>query len=87
MAKKTVIRRMAKRLPSSADVDQVIMNDNEASGFTQIQPRETINITPMPEDQTTPLSRLKASMGSEGIVDNATGEIISEEKNEQPADA
>ena len=87
MAKKTVIRRMAKRLPSSADVDQVIMNDNEASGFTQIQPRETINVTPMPEDQTAPLSRLKASMGSEGIVDNATGEIISEEKNEQPADA
>lgn len=87
MAKKTVIRRMAKRLPSSADVDQVIMNDNEASGFNQIQPRETINITPMPEDQTAPLSRLKASMGSEGIVDGATGEIIQEEKNEQPADA
>lgn len=87
MAKKTVIRRMAKRLPSSADVDQVIMNDNEASGFTQIQPRETINITPMPEDQTAPLSRLKASMEADGVIDNATGEVIQEEKNEQPADA
>lgn len=87
MAKKTVIRRMAKRLPSSADVDQVIMNDNEASGFNQIQPRETINITPMPEDQTAPLSRLKASMASDEVIDGATGEIIQEEKNEQPADA
>lgn len=29
MAKKTVIRRLAKRLPSSADVDQVIESDNE----------------------------------------------------------
>jgi len=87
MAKKTVIRRMAKRLPSSADVDQVIMNDNEASGFNQIQPRETINITPMPEDQTAPLSRLKASMASDEVIDGATGEVIQEEKNEQPADA
>ena len=87
MAKKTVIRRMAKRLPSSADVDQVIMNDNEASGFNQIQPRETINITPMPEDQEASLSRLKASMGSESVIDSATGEIVQEEKNEQPADA
>lgn len=71
MARKTVIRRIAKRLPSSADVDQVIENDNEASGFVQ---RETIDITPPApsiENPGTP-ARLKAS------IDAATGEIIPE---------
>jgi recombination protein RecT len=29
MAKKTVIRRLCKRLPSSADLDQMLMHDNE----------------------------------------------------------
>ena len=87
MAKKTVIRRMAKRLPSSADTDQVMANDLEASGFSQIERKETINITPMPEDQVSPMSRLKASMGSDEVIDGTTGEIIQEEKNEQSADA
>jgi recombination protein RecT len=87
MAKKTVIRRMAKRLPSSADTDQVMASDLEASGFSQIERKETINITPMPEAQENPMSRLKASMGSDEVIDGATEEIIQEEKNEQPADA
>jgi len=81
MAKKTVIRRMAKRLPSSADVDQVLASDNEASGFVQIERREAINITPMPEAQQAPLSRLKASMGQpvDEAIDQATGEITQPE--------
>ena len=33
MARKTVIKRLAKRLPSSADLDQVIASDNEVAGF------------------------------------------------------
>lgn len=33
MARKTVIRRIAKRLPSSADIEQVLESDNEVSGF------------------------------------------------------
>lgn len=44
MAKKTVIRRIAKRLPSSADFEQVIKSDNEVVGFVQ-QP--TVDITPV----------------------------------------
>jgi len=32
MARKTVIKRLAKRLPSSADLDSVIAADNDASG-------------------------------------------------------
>ncbi len=90
MAKKTVIRRMAKRLPSSADVDQVLASDNEASGFVQIERREAINITPMPEAQQAPLSRLKASMGQpvDEAIDQATGEITQTEVANVPtADA
>ncbi len=90
MAKKTVIRRMAKRLPSSADVDQVLASDNEASGFVQIERREAINITPMPEAQQAPLSRLKASMGQpvDEAIDQATGEITQAEVANVPtADA
>jgi recombination protein RecT len=77
MAKKTVIRRMAKRLPSSADVDQVFESDNEASGFDQIERRAPVNITPEPEAQAAPLSRLKRSMGT---VDADTGEVLQPEE-------
>lgn len=90
MAKKTVIRRMAKRLPSSADVDQVLQSDNDASGFVQIERREAVNITPVPEAQQAPLSRLKASMGQAPAetIDAATGEITQEEaQHVQNADA
>jgi recombination protein RecT len=90
MAKKTVIRRMAKRLPSSADLDQVIANDNEASGFVQVERREAVNITPVPEAQQAPLSRLKASMGqpADDVIDQATGEITQAEVANVPtADA
>lgn len=69
MAKKTVIRRMAKRLPSSADVDQMMDNDNDQYDFQQRR-QEPVNVTPTPEAQTEPLSRLKASMG----VTDAPGE-------------
>ena len=60
MAKKTVIRRISKRLPSSADVDAVMQADLEASGFEKHPP---VNITPTPSEQEKPLSRLKESIG------------------------
>ena len=58
MAKKTVIRRISKRLPSSADVDAVMQADLEASGFEKNQP---VNITPT--EQTKPGSRLREAIG------------------------
>lgn len=90
MAKKTVIRRLAKRLPSSADVDQVMANDLEASGFEQQHRQAPINITPAPEEQVAPLSRLKASMAQAGgeTIDADTGEVMPQgEAHEQAADA
>jgi recombination protein RecT len=87
MAKKTVIRRMAKRLPSSADVDQMFDNDNDQYDFQQRR-QAPINVTPAPEAQKEPLSRLKRSMGvapqedaQEAPADaqgDLTGEIIDE---------
>ena len=83
MAKKTVIRRMAKRLPSSADVDQVFESDNEASGFVQVQRSEPVNITPSPDEQTAPLGRLKRSISERSgeVIEPTTGEIVEGETN------
>ena len=80
MAKKTVIRRLAKRLPSSADLDSVLQADNEASGFNQIERKEPINITPVPEEQAAPLSRLKGSIAARAgeVIEPSTGEIVKE---------
>lgn len=54
MWRKTVLRRLCKRLPSSADVDQVLDSDNETVSFVQ-QPREAAT-------RAEPLSRLKAAI-------------------------
>ena len=66
MARKTVIRRLAKRLPSSADVDQVFAHDNEAMGVVQQRP---IDITPEPptlENAEEPTKLKKALTSTEG---------------------
>ena len=77
MAKKTVIRRISKRLPSSADVDAVMQADLEASGFENN--KQPVNITPTPDKQEKPLSRLKESIGmdQEGAA-KAAKEVIKE---------
>lgn len=72
MARKTVIKRIAKRLPSSADVDQVIENSNEVVGFAQ-QQRAPIDITPSPDTAQEP-SRLKAAIDADGVIENEGGE-------------
>ena len=61
MAKKTVIRRMAKRLPSSADVDQMWLKDDEQYDYDK-KNKAPVDITPPPGEQTAPLARLKKSM-------------------------
>ena len=68
MARKTVLKRLAKRLPTSTDVDQVIDSDNEAAGFgsdatgaaviSSIQPE----IIPVAADTEPASSRLHRTM-------------------------
>jgi recombination protein RecT len=59
MARKTVIRRIAKRLPSSADLDQTLELDNETTGFVQAPAAE---IVPDAEGVSRVASRLKAKI-------------------------
>lgn len=58
MAKKTVFRRLAKRLPSSADLDRVFESDNDTFDFSQAK-----NVTPEPA--TKGGSRLNRRLGIE----------------------
>lgn len=70
MARKTVIRRIAKRLPSSADVDQLLEHDNEVVGFVQQPP---VDITPAKPSLETavPSSRLNAIIEEEEDANDA----------------
>lgn len=70
MAKKTVFRRLAKRLPSSADLDRVFESDNETFDFSQAK-----NVTPEPA--TKGGSRLNRRLGIEekrnATIESGTG--------------
>ena len=70
MARKTVIRRIAKRLPSSADFDQVIRSDNDVEGFAQQAP---IDITPASPTNAAEPSRLGAALAADedGVIHEA----------------
>jgi recombination protein RecT len=58
MAKKSVLRRIAKYLPSSADVDQMFDHDNE--NFTVDQPE--------PEDEPTPVKPAKKQTRAASVI-------------------
>jgi recombination protein RecT len=68
MARKTAIKRLAKRLPSSADLDRVLDSDNEATGIGQDAAgavRIDANAQPAlpePPAQERPTSRLRRTM-------------------------
>jgi recombination protein RecT len=53
MAKKTVIRRLCKRLPSSADLDQLMAHDNENYDLRR---------EPAPKQAPDPMDRLRAAI-------------------------
>jgi recombination protein RecT len=56
MARKTVLRRLMKRLPSSTDIDQLVENDNENYDLKQVKPAEA---------PVNPMAALKAKIGIE----------------------
>ena len=78
MARKTVLRRLLKRMPSSADMDALIEHDNETSDLTQQQ-----KSSPAPAS---PLARLKAEMGVAigDVVDAEIGDGEHEYESEAP---
>lgn len=94
MARKTAIKRLAKRLPSSADLDQVIASDNEAVGFAAEAPGSpTIDSPVLPGVEATPAdeqptSRLARSMGRRGRKPKAEAQEQAEAQSEpQPEPA
>ena len=68
MARKTVIRRIAKRLPSSADLDQTLEHDNQVVGIAE-QPEPAAAQVEVAKPKRA--SRLRAQ-----VVSNDDGEII-----------
>ena len=80
MAKKTVMHRIAKRLPTNDAINSVVRLDDEASF------KEPVNVTLTPDKQTEPLSRLKEAMGmATADVDQAANEVINNLKKRSDA--
>ena len=78
MAKKTVIHRIAKRLPKNDAINSVVRID-EDTDFKQ-----AVNVTPTPEKQDQPLSRLKEAMGMDDAgVETARNEVLKKYKGEE----
>ena len=77
MAKKTVIHRIAKRLPKNDAINSVVRIDDETSF------KEPVNVTPNPDKQDNPLAKLKEVMGmDEAEVEQAKQEIENFKKGE-----
>lgn len=81
MAIKTVIKRLAKMLPSSADVDSVIASDNEASGIDWQKRAQAEATITQPQPEAAPMSRLKTAIGVEPI--SAPGDTTNEPAAEE----
>ena len=78
MAKKTVIHRIAKRLPKNDAISSVVRID-EDTDFKQ-----PVNVTPTPEKQDQPLSRLKEAMGMDDAgVEQARQDVLNKYKGEE----
>lgn len=91
MARKTVIKRLAKRLPSSTDLDQVIASDNEAIGMTnEVTGSPTIDLVKQEAPaalvaEESPTSRLKRSIGKRAKREEQ--EVVAEEPAPEVAQA
>ena len=77
MAKKTILKRMAKLLPKSDALNTCLKKDDETNY------QELVNVTPNPDKQDKPLSRLKEAMGmNDQEVEQAKHEIENFKKGE-----
>ena len=78
MAKKTVIHRIAKRLPKNDAISSVVRIE-EDTDFKQ-----AVNVTPTPDKQEQPLSRLKEATGmAKEEVDQAADNVINNYRKEE----
>lgn len=81
MARKTVLRRLAKRLPSSSDdVNRVLDNDDETFDFSQ-KPAQPAQPTPA-----SPLAALRASIGVEHPAEQIVEQAATQDGEEVSSD-
>ncbi len=77
MAKKTVIHRIAKRLPKNDAINSVVRIDDESSF------KEPVNVTPNPDKQDNPLAKLKEVMGmNDQDVEQAKQDVLNNYRKE-----
>lgn len=86
MARKTVVRRLSKYLPSSTDLDQVLQRDNEADGG----PVQTVTVgeaTPLlePPDPIADLNRQIAAQAPVAPLTQAEPHVVEAQVVERPA--
>ncbi len=79
MAKKSVLRRIVKYLPSSADVDQILDHDNENYDFDADDTEPTVEAAPAKKTKTRAAKVVEAE-----VVDDETGEVYTEESPPPP---
>ena len=78
MAKKTVIHRIEKRLPKNYAINSVVRIDEDTEF------KQAVNVTPTPDKQEQPLSRLKEAMGmAKEEVDQAADNVINNYRKEE----
>ena len=78
MAKKTVIHRIAKRLPKNDAINSVVRIDDDTNF------KEPVNVTPNPDKQDNPLSKLKEVMGmNDQDVEQAKEEVLNNLSKEE----
>ena len=78
MAKKTVIHRIAKRLPKNDAINSVVRIEEDTEF------KQAVNVTPTPDKQEQPLSRLKEAMGmANEEVDQAADNVINNYRKEE----
>ncbi|WP_083919316.1 recombinase RecT [Methylosinus sp. LW4] len=84
MARKTVLRRLSKRLPMSSDLDDLVRRDDELYEFDTAK----TNVKPDDEMPRSLSARLDALAGpSEPAHDQETGEIVQDESETGAGDA
>lgn len=95
MAKKSVFRRLSKRLPMSREIDQVVSRDDylydAIDGTDMIEHRRSAPIPPRPPSAmlgaptAQPMQMVKPRGDEMETVDARTGEVVDQDKQQKPA--
>lgn len=83
MAKKTVLRRLAKRLPSSTDLDDLMRRDDELYDFGKDGKPEEGNVTRLPKGKAM-LDKFAAGKADAPVIEGTAAETADPDTGELP---